>query len=356
MRYRLVLALTATLCAQDAGDSRFAARSRLALVPVNVSLPQGGAVPGLEADDFLVLDNGRPQKATVDSIDTGLAPIALIVAVQSSGVSAAALEKIRKIGGMVQPLITGERGCAGLVSFAEEITWLQECTKDAHAFEQAFFRLRPGEHARARMLDAVSSAVEHLATHDNARRVLLLISETKDRGSEIGLGDAAVAVQKAGVTVYSITYSVFKTPFTSKVAISLPQRPARPKTPGGGLNTMDGGAPSVGNPPVPPPEHGVDMLAGAIELARLAKENTTEALAQATGGRTFSFTRQRALEEAVQKLGDEMHSQYLLSFAPQASAPGSHTIQVRLARPGEFVIRARPGYWVPGEPREPARP
>jgi hypothetical protein len=37
-----------------------------------------------------------------------VAPIALVVAIQASGISEPVLEKIRKIGGMIQPLITGE--------------------------------------------------------------------------------------------------------------------------------------------------------------------------------------------------------------------------------------------------------
>ena len=83
---------------------------------------------------------------------------------------------------------------------------------------------------------------------------------------------------------------------------------------------------------------------------RLHQTNTTEALTKSTGGATFPFTRQKALEEAIEKLGAELHTQYVLSFAPEA-ATGYHTLEVRLARSGEFLIRARPGYWSTEEPR-----
>jgi hypothetical protein len=89
----------------------------------------------------------------------------------------------------------------------------------------------------------------------------------------------------------------------------------------------------------------VDVLGGIGELARLGRTNTTEALTRGTGGATFPFTRQKALEEAIEKLGAELHTQYVVSFAPEARAPGYHTLEVRLARTGEFRIRARPGYW-----------
>ena len=67
------------------------------MVPVMVTDAKGRSVAGLEDGDFLVLDNGRAQKIIVDSIDTGVAPIALVIAVQSSGISAAVIEKYARL-------------------------------------------------------------------------------------------------------------------------------------------------------------------------------------------------------------------------------------------------------------------
>ena len=199
----MILAFATFLAAQE---TRFDSRSRLVMVPVLVTDLKGRSIDGLQASDFLVLDNGQPQKATVDTFDTGVAPIALVIAAQSSGISAAVLEKVRNIGAMIQPLITGERGCASLVAFDERVTWLHECTNDPYALERAFNGiqpvLRPGEDKEACMLDAVQSAVEHLRKRANAHRVLLLISESRDRGSEAALDVVTVAAQSAGVSVY----------------------------------------------------------------------------------------------------------------------------------------------------------
>jgi VWFA-related protein len=358
MRRALVLAFAVSLAVSLAAqEPRFDVRSRLVLVPVTVTDLKGRSIDGLEASDFLLSDNGRPQKATVDTMDTGVAPVALVIAVQSSGISAAVLEKVRKIGAMIQPIVTGERGCAGVVSFAERVTWLQECTNDQDALDRAFDELRPllrpGEEKQGRMLDAVQSAVEHLRRRPNARRVLLLISESRDRGSETALEVAIAAAQSAGVTVYAATYSALKTAFTSKLPVSQPRRPLKPKTPNDAWGSVNPFPPGKYNPwpRIPPPEQQVDALGGIGELARLYKTNTTEALAKSTGGTTFPFTRQKALEEAIGKLGAELHTQYVVSFVPEISAAGFHTLEVRLARPGEFRLRARPGYWSTEEPR-----
>lgn len=60
---------------------------------------------------------------------------------------------------------------------------------------------------------------------------------------------------------------------------------------------------------------------------------------------------QKGLDDAIEKLGAELHSQYVLSFAPEDSAPGYHKLEVSLARAGRFRIRARPGSWSTAEPR-----
>jgi VWFA-related protein len=347
MRCLVWLAVALTLAAQN---PQFDVQSRLVLVPVNVTDAKERTVDGLEPKDFVMLDNGRPQSVTVDTMATGVAPIALVVAVQTSGISKAVLEKVHKIGAMIQPLVTGERGCAAVVSFSERIGWIQECTNSEEALARAFEQIRPGEAKSGRMLDAVDESIQRLRQHSNSRRVLLLISESRDRGSETTLDQVAMAAQTAGVTVYAATYSAFKTAFTSKSsATGEPQMPKVPKTPSEQTGTLSGGPPHCGpfgcpDPPMPPPEQRVDILSGIGELVRLGKTNATQALAKGTGGVTFPFTRLKGLEEAIQKLGDELHSQYLLSFTPEDRTGGYHTLEVRVAG-GDFRVRARPGYW-----------
>jgi VWFA-related protein len=345
---RCILGLAVAVCV-SAQDPRFGVQSRLVLVPATVTGANGRAVDGLETNDFVVLDNGRPQKAAVDTIGTGVAPIALIVAIQSSGISRAVLEKVHKVGAMIQPLVTGERGCAGVVSFSDRIVWLQECTHDEDALAQAFERVRPGAAKVARLTDTVSESVERLRQRPKSRRVLLLISESRDRGSETELEQAAMAAQAAGVTVYAATYSAFTTAFTTKNPVEEPKMAERPKKPSDDTGTVTGAPPTCGPfgctaAPLPPQDQRVDLLGGIGELIRLGKTNTTQVLTQATGGAAFPFTRLKGLENAIQKLGAELHSQYLLSFTPDDSTAGYHRLEVRVTE-REARVRARPGYW-----------
>ena len=327
---RWLLALLPAILAQD---PNFGVQSRLVLVPVTVIDAKGKNVEGLETDDFVLLDKGKRQKAVVDTIGTGVSPIALAIAVQSSGISAPVLDKVRKISSMVEPLLTGARGCAALVAFSDKVNWLTDCIHDPGALDRAFAALQPGQATSARMLDAANQAIERLSQR-KARRVLLLISESRDRGSETDLETLLLNAQNAGVTVYAATYSALRTAFTQQSAQNSPRKRG-PATP----NAIPG------DPSYVPLEGRGDILGGFAELFRLGKVNAVEVLTGQTGGTIFPFTRQKGLENAIEKLSSELHTQYVLGFTPNSVEGGYHQLEVRIKDRPNLYVRSRPGYW-----------
>ena len=61
------------------------------------------------------------------------------------------------------------------------------------------------------------------------------------------------------------------------------------------------------------------------------------------------FTRQKGLEEAIQRISQDVHSQYLVSYNPtNRDEGGYHTIQVIIDREPGYICRTRPGYWIGG--------
>ena len=148
------------------------------------------------------------------------------------------------------------------------------------------------------------------------RRVLLIIGEARDRGSKSKLDPVIELAQRANVSIYTITYSVQAVAFTS-----------RPED-------------------VPPSPGGMDLIAAMQEAGRFQMRNAADALSGSTGGSHQSFTTVSALEKAFTVLSSEIHSQYLLSFAPVATKnTGFHRIQVLVPSRPNAIIRARPGYW-----------
>jgi VWFA-related protein len=293
--------------------------SRLVIVPVVVLDANGNYVTDLIAGDFLLLDDGTPRAVRVDTTDTGVAPISLIVAVQTAALSAAVLAKVRKIGGMIQPLITGDRGEAALIGFDEDLHTIQDFTSNPNTIADAFDRLDSGSAAPSgRMLDAVEMAAKMFAgSKANSRRVLLIISESRDRGSKIKLDRAVELVQQEGVVVYAATYSAYATPFTAKSS------------------------------DLPPPDFQGDIITAITEVGRNAKKKASQRLAFESGGAHFSFLKQSGLDRLITETGADLHSQYILSFTPPGdAAPGLHGIEVRVKSGEKYRVRSRRAYWV----------
>jgi len=289
----------------------------LVLAPVTVTDSKGKPIDGLEQDDFTLSDDWVPQQIRMDTSDTVLAPVAIAVAIQSSGISQAALAKIHRVGSMIAPLVAGERGQAAVIAYDGEVRVLQEFTRDEDSISGAFEEVNPRTIKTSHLFDAVVQGVQMLQTRpENYRRIMLIIGESRDRGSKAKLGNAVESAQRAGITVYPMTYSAQATPWTAK-------------------------------PSDAPPLPGGEGYAGAIvELARLATTNAADVFAKSTGGRHLSFTTLGGLEGAITRLGEEVHSQYLLSFAPMATDnKGYHRITVQVRSHPGAVVRARPGYW-----------
>lgn len=311
-RWAAVLALAFPLLAQ----APLRTTVRLVIAPTTVVDPQGRYVNGLTESDFRVTDNGQRRRDV--HVDYGYIPMSLVVAVECSFPSAAVVNKVHKIGSMIQPLVMGERGQAAVVSFDGQVTVRQDFTNDIDKLDMALQAIQPGDYG-ARMIDAVAESVRLLAAQPpERRRVLLLISETRDRGSRTKLAAAVTLAQQDNVAIYTLAYSPYTTAFTAKAGTT------------------------------PPPDHlNTDPFVFLFEMAHMAKKNAAEAFARYTGGERLSFTRQKALEQAVARIGEELHSQYLVSFAaPPDAGAGFHAITVSVPGVPGSKVRTRAGYWM----------
>jgi VWFA-related protein len=279
-------------------------------------------IDGLHEDDFVVTDDSVRQKIHMDTSDTVLSPVSLVVLVQSSGISAPALARIRLVGAMIQPVVIGERGQAAVIAYDTEVQTYQEFTSDGGKIRAAFENIIPRTIRQAKMIDAVLEGMKMLATRpENYRRIMMVMGESRDRGSKHKLAEAVEMAQRAGVVIYSITYSAQGEAWSSS---------------------------SENAPPVP---GDADYIGAIGELVRLGKTNDADAFAKATGGRHLAFLKLGSLEAVVSRTGEEIHSQYLLSFPPQESKnSGLHHIEVHIAKFPDAVVRARPGYWPEKQP------
>src|SRR5271157_3986494 len=177
------------------------------LVPTLVEKRGGSIVYGLKPADFVLEDNGVPQKIRVqEEMDT--APVSLVVAVELGGVSVLEFDKLAKLGPLLDLFLSDSRSQAALVGFDSKPHLIRDYTHSGEEVNEALKRLEPGNGGDA-ILDTVSYAVDLLESQPKEyRRVLLLISEERDHGSKHTKPEQLVQkIGRSDVLVLSVSFS-----------------------------------------------------------------------------------------------------------------------------------------------------
>lgn len=321
---------------------------RYVSVPTTVLDPDGhGYVNGLKTSDFEVYDNNKLQKISADFTEQ---PASVVLVVQANAEVEPLLPEIKKAGLLLQGLVTGTEGDAAILAFDHRMQHLQDFTDDPAKLDDAMQKIASGSNTAA-IIDAVLEADHMLKRHDPRnvrRRVILLLSRNIDKGSQAHLEETVRDMQFDDVIIYCVDISRFLTAALKK--------PGYPRPPNGGVppealpNLRGNGAYSETQ--VIQQENG-NALNGVPPILHsihdLFKRSPSEAFSYFTGGRMYSFSDERGLEDAITAIGKDLNSQYLLSYNPNdKNEPGFHNIKVVVDRPG-LKVRARPGYWWGGQ-------
>lgn len=325
-------------------------RTILVNTPVTVRNPAGEMVLNLEPHNFRVTDNGEEQK--ISHFDLGGDPISLVVVIENSSRLEPLLPELRKTGILVTQTVMGPNGEAAVIAFNDSVDKLLGFTSDTDAVEKTVSRLKEGT-AGARLYDAMNLGIEMLSGRPVAkeneagrRRVMLILAESHDLGSDAKLGAVLRQAQLANVAIYSVGLSGTKAALEKKPEYKRPPNPAPDGT--FGLPPIPG---TVQTPTTENQRYGnIDLMALALWAIMHVKDEITdhglETAAVATGGTHLSTWKDRSIEKAIDEIGGELHSQYSLSYTPtDAHDTGYHEIKVDVDRK-DLKVRARPGYYL----------
>jgi VWFA-related protein len=325
--------IAATLAFCTVGWAQFRSTTQLVVAPTTVTDSRGRFVDGLTTADLILSDNSVPQAIQMDWMTY---PIDLVVAVQTSANSGPVIDKLGGVGILFSQLLAGNGGETAMISFSDEVSVHQNFTSDADAVTHSIRMLRM-EGGNAHMLDAMRQALRMLEKRPaGRRRIILMIAEKRDRGSEARLTDVMAQVQRLNAAVYWVTYSPFMQPFTVKNKVAEDLKPIAERR----------GYPDRDETPVPYDPGPGGLIYALGELARLAQPDLSILFPETTGARTLSFLKQGALEKAIQLVSQEVHRQYILTFEPHTSDAGAfHAIQVTVRNNPKLRVTTRSGYW-----------
>jgi Ca-activated chloride channel family protein len=287
----------------------FRAGSDTVRVFVTVTDRDGRLVTTLTQENFEIRDEGKPQPITL--FDNTPQPIQLIVMLDVSGSMEGNLPLLRAAASQLFARLRPD-DVARVGAFGHEVTISPSFTNDQRELTSALpAGIAPD--APTPLWRALDQAMGAFAGEDQRRKVILVLSDGQDTGpmsfrerpaSQGGVIDRA---RGEDVMIY---------------AIGMRSRRRQPMMPAPG----PGGLQAMLTADLPDPG-----------LARVAEE---------TGGGYIEIRPADDLGAAFAGVADELHTQYLLGFAPPKRDGKVHDISVR-ANQGGLKPRARKSYVAP---------
>lgn len=175
------------------------------ITPVTVTSHAGEMILNLSKDNFHVYDNGVQQK--IEHFDLGGDPLSVVLAVETSSHIEPMLPAVRRTGIIFTETVMGQTAEAAVLSFDSTVELLEKFTTDTDSVQNTINHLRIGVN-QSRLYDAMSRGISLLEQRPAVRRrILVVVGEAEDEGSEDTLGEVLRHAQLANVTIYTIGLS-----------------------------------------------------------------------------------------------------------------------------------------------------
>jgi Ca-activated chloride channel family protein len=287
-----------------AGAQRPPFRSGVDVVTVSVTATNAARryVTDLDRDDFLILEDGRPQQIAFFR-KTGVS-LALALLVDTSASMETSLPVAQEAAvGFVRALAATD--VASVIDFDSRVQVRQDFTSDYDALERAIRQTAAG--GSTSLYNAVYIALKELnktisgeSVADPRRRAIVVLSDGQDTSSLVTFEQVLDLAARSDIAIYAIGLL------------------GRETTPG----------------------------------ARRPREAefVLRRFAQQTGGRAFFPTDAKELTTIYREIRAELSNQYFLAYeSGNARRDGQfRRIDVRVERAG-IVARTRPGYYAPSQ-------
>jgi len=305
-------------------------QSNVVFVPTLVKDKAGKLVFGLQAKDFIIEDDGVEQKVSMDEAEPQEA-VSLVIAIQSGRSALFEFQRMKGLSAMLDQIVSQPQVETAIVVFDGNVELAQDFSFESSQTE-AYLKsmmeglrrnMENGDRSGAAIYDAVRYSVNLLEKQpEDSRRVLLLISETRDHGSHaVKVDDAIRAISESNTVMYSLTFSP-----TVSTAMDTLRGEWDSRTDPAGWN--------------------LDILR-LMKMARQAmRKNAAKTVASMSGGEYELFTSRKSFERLMNDFDNHLHNRYLLRFEPKNPRPGPHRVRVRLRDAGDRVVLARSSYWV----------
>ena len=178
--------------------------SRLVNVAINAVDEHGAPVPGLTKDDFLLTEDGKPQRIAIFEKESST-PLSIVLAIDASEsvLSDRGLERDAAKGflkGLVRP-----QDRVDLMSFSDSVDEVVSFTNDVRSIDSGIGHIERGDSTA--LYDAIYLASQRLAQApavQGERRVVVLITDGENTTRHGSYEAALEQAQRAGAMIYSL--------------------------------------------------------------------------------------------------------------------------------------------------------
>ena len=307
----------------------------LVVVPTLVQTADKGAVFSLTAEDFVVTDNGVPQKLTLE--EETKRPLSLVVLMQTGGVARGQFPSYTHLETMLASLLGGAPNRVSIVNFDSRPEAASPFTPDIAQWKEAIDKPDQGDSGAA-IFDGIAFALDMLNEEPvSNRRAILLISQERDDGSKTPMKEIVRDLGETNTAIYSVTFSAQKT--EAKLDLKYPHL-----NPPIAVIASDGTYKPY-NDPARPTQGYFNLDAPLRLIFGAMQKNLSAEVADLSGGESMSFDDRGELEGDISVLTNHIRNSYLLSFTSTSAEPGLHAIRVSLPHHPEMVVSARTSYW-----------
>ncbi len=279
---------------KDQTDSTFKVNVKLVNVFVTVTDAEGAPIASLTKDNFSLKEDGDQQKIAVFSKESEL-PLSIVLDIDTSLSTRKDLPFELASAKRFAHAILRPEDALSLYGFNEIVTEVVPFTPDLRTIDRGIERLQLG--AATALYDALYLGAQALEPRQG-RKVMVVITDGGDTMSKVTYKDAVREAQQAEAIVYSI--------------IVVPIESSAGRDTGG--------------------EHALIQLS------------------EDTGGKYFYAMSTSQLDEAFQKISDELRTQYLLAYYPSQRISDSEFRRIEVSVNGvpsaaDYKVRHRSGYY-----------
>ena len=306
------------------------------IVPITVTDDKGRFVSNLEAKDFRILDEGRPQRIRFFSHDQNQ-PIVVGFLIDMSNATRVHWKTYQDaILELVWNLLPGDKRYTGyLITYGNDAEMVVNTTWDSDKIADQIKKLKPG--GGSSFFDAIYMAcTKHEMVQGEPyepRRVIIVVGDGHDNASKKSIDEVLEVAQRNLVTIYAMSTQAFG--FANETQDILER-----------VTSETGGH----------VEYPLSSLYKDVSgYLSTPSDDGNYALTVGTGGYAAEIS--GAIIKAVGGIGGEVTTQYVLRYIPdvdpEARAKAFRRIKVEIPTLPNAKIRARNGYYpnaIPGAP------